>query len=381
LAVGVLSCGNPRNPAAGTVVTTVDTSGAFITVTNSGDPPRFRLDHIMTVGSEGDGEAAVRRPSSVVSDGEGGIYIADPGTYGIVVFDGSGDFVRRIGGQGRGPTEFQDLNSLAWLGNTLAALDPGNSRITLFGRSGAWLGSWAVPPLTGPDVRLFPLDSASFVSPFLAPGSLSLVPAGVRYTSAGARDTLPVRLPPFPDERVYCRGGDGRVVVLTPPFATTVIQGWVAPGWSLAAQTGQYRILLSSPTSDTAVSIRREINPVPITDSEWESALEGWKDRRELLGVGNCGTMTNRRPEARPLFRSVATDDFGWLWVERAIANGFEFDVYSPDGDLVASVEAPERDPDIPVFVRGDRLYAAQSDRGGFVVSAFEIEGFGAIRR
>lgn len=381
-AVCVLSCDNPRNPVPGTVVTTVDTSGAFITVTNSGRPPRFPLAHEWTVGGEIGGPHALRRPTSVAVGEKGAVYVADPATSGIVVFDRSGDFVRRIGEEGRGPTEFRDLNSLAWISNTLAALDPGNSRIALFGGDGAWLGSWSVPPITGPGVRLYPLDSASFISPFLASGPRGLASAGVSYTVAGPEDTLPVRLPPFPDERVHCGSGDS-VVSLTPPFATTVIQSWVAPGWSVAAQTGQYRILLNSPTSDSAMSIRRRVGAVPITDSEWEAAVEEWNEKRERLGVGNCGALTRRRPAARPYFRSVATDDFGWLWVERAIPNGYEFDVYTPDGRLAASVEAPRRDPDIPVFIEGDEIYAIRRDQdgGGYVVSAYEIRRFRKLRQ
>ena len=78
---------------------------------------------------------------SVVADAAGAIYVADVQANEIRVFGADGAHLRTIGRSGDGPGEFNALYALAWIGDTLAAFDPRNGRISFLSPEGDWLGS------------------------------------------------------------------------------------------------------------------------------------------------------------------------------------------------------------------------------------------------
>ena len=379
LAVGCLvlaaGCDNPRNPPRGTVVTTFDTTGGIITVANTGEAPRFQIRHVYTANRSGPGE--IERVRSLVALPGGRLFVADAGVSRILVFDSTGRFVETIGRNGHGPTEFTLLHSIAWLGNTLAAFDPGNARIELFGTRGEWLGSWPVQPLEGPRIRLLPLDSASIVVPWRLPGPAGgLLPVGVRFDAGGPRDTVPLPERPNVVSGMECTVPGGGFAFIDFPFAPRWVEAWVPPFTPLTAQTDEYLLRIADPRSDSVRVITYDIPPVAITDAEWAAAQDTVMTERARLGPSECEPRRQERPKGRPAFRSVTLDDAGRVWVERPVPGGYVFDLFTVEGRLVATVDAPARDPDVPPYIRGNRIYVtATSPDGTTTVSAWEAMG------
>ena len=93
---------------------------------------RIEFEHVARIGSL-DGPDAIGQPQGVVRDSRGRLYLMQsPGSYEIVVFDSTGDFLRTIGNQGEGPGEFKRVTAM-WVapGDTLHVMDPGNRRHTV----------------------------------------------------------------------------------------------------------------------------------------------------------------------------------------------------------------------------------------------------------
>ena len=77
------------------------------------------------------------RPTSVTTDDQERIYVADLATMNINVYDRDGNYLREIGSRGRGPGEFQRITSMYMKGEFLLVYDKYNSRITQFTLDGS----------------------------------------------------------------------------------------------------------------------------------------------------------------------------------------------------------------------------------------------------
>lgn len=363
LALLLAACGTdaPREEAAAT--TRVDTVGGVEVVRSEGTPPGWSVEEIFTLGSVGDlgaaGPEVFGRISSVVADGEGNVYVADRQAREIRVFGPDGGYVRTLGREGRGPGEIGLLYSLAWLGDTLAVLDPRNARVGLFA-DGAWAGSWNWQPLTG-DVRWARSgDGAAYVW-VVRKLSGATERVYVRHTSAGPADTIPA--PRLPEEMrsVVCNRPDGVMSFFDVPFAPKLVYAF-APGGELAVVPGgEYRIAFLDAAGDTVRVVERARPRVPVGDSEWEEGLRPYRELRERIPGARCeGEMA--RPAEKPAIRHLLFDGEGRMWVESITPEGFAWEVFDGQGRLLGSLPAPPRQERVPPYVRGNRLYLVDAD-------------------
>lgn len=85
-------------------------------------------------------EYILGEPVAVRTDEAGNIYIADRASLTVKVFDANGNYLRSMGGRGRGPTEFHDINFMERTpeGHFLF-LDRGNLRYTTLTKSGEFV--------------------------------------------------------------------------------------------------------------------------------------------------------------------------------------------------------------------------------------------------
>ncbi|MEW5927218.1 MAG: hypothetical protein AB1941_07030 [Gemmatimonadota bacterium] len=365
-------------PAAG-LATRVDTAGGRIVVRSAGTPPAWEATPLASIGSAGDqaepGPAEFGRVSSLVADREGNAYVADILADEVRVFDARGGFLRTLGRPGRGPGEIGDAYSLAWLGDTLAVMDPRNARIGLFTRSGAPAGSWRWQPLTG-TVRFLQAGAAAYVQVLRSAGA-GRAPERrfVRFTAAGAGDT--VAAPDFPAAMspVVCSLPDGSMSFFQTPFAPTLVYGFGPGGELVVVPDGGYRIAFLGRGGDTVRVVEREHAAVPVSDGEWEEGLRPYRELREKTPAADCdGEMT--RPEHRPAIRHLLFDDGGRMWVESTTPGGFAWDVFDAEGRLLGSLPAPPRAEGVPSYVRGDRLYLVEADSLGVQsVRSYRVAG------
>ena len=329
--------------------------------------PVWHAELLATVGADS-GESAFASVRSLIFAPSGELLVADQTEQQVKVFASTGQFLRRFGRSGIGPGEYREPYSFAWLNDTLAILDPRNSRIVLFDPTGAGLGSFLVQPITGgPTVRLYRTPGAAFWT--YGYKVLDGKPQNVfiRYTSAGPQDTLPYfRRPPTGTAMIVCEYPDKSLRFFEAPFAPVDLQIPDPTGRRAIARTDLYRIDFLGAGGDTLATIARELPGEAISDSEWESGLQDWRTMRTETPTAKCDADGFDRPAAKPVLAALFYDPQGRLWVEVRTPAGPRYDVYAPDGTMVASVEGLPSSGEVdPAFV-GDRIAIVLPNDDGF---------------
>jgi hypothetical protein len=80
--------------------------------------------------------------TGVATDAGGRIFVTDVGANAVRIFDRDGRFVRRIGGPGQGPGEFELISSLTVRGDTVYAFDARRFMGALFDTTGMLLAAF-----------------------------------------------------------------------------------------------------------------------------------------------------------------------------------------------------------------------------------------------
>jgi hypothetical protein len=313
----------------------------------------------------------------VLAHRDGRVFVADGGSLAIYVFDAEGALVRTIGRRGSGPGEFSALYSIAWLGDTLAALDPGNARIGLYANGETWVGAWRYQPLTGDprEIRMLRSDSGEFYVPVVTG------PSGrrwVRFTHAGRADTVP-EPPPDPRDRrdaVTCFASDGTIAGFAAPFAARTTFAFGPAGTVAVSWTGEYRIVLQAPGWRRGRVITRPYRPTGVSDEAWDSALGPYRRFRERHPSARCDREAPLRPEDRPAIGRLFWDGDGHLAVEALSGGETALDLYDTTGVLLKTLLLPPHDERVEPQVVGDRLYLVGIDSLGIqVLRAFMLSG------
>jgi len=340
------------------------------------DAPAWRLEPVKSLA--GPADTGWTRLSAVVTDAIGNIYVLDEGAAQIRVFDSAGAPLRVIGRRGAGPGEFGPAYGMGigWLGDTLVVLDPGNARLARLSPAGQWIGSWPAKRITGRGVRLHQATLSAVYTPDWRPLDGQAQSLLVRYTASGAGDTLvmPER-PKAPPGAIVCPAAGGAIRFFGIPFAPGVLAEPGPGGELVTAGTGMYRIAFLSVRGDTLRTIVREMEPVAVSDSEWTADIDDYTSFRAKNPTASCDPSSPPRMRVKPVLRNLAFDDAGNLWVEHRSANGDMLDVFDPAGKLIGTMPAPVHDSDVPLYVRGSRLYAIDLDSttGAQVVKGYRV--------
>ncbi|HEX7051094.1 MAG TPA: 6-bladed beta-propeller [Longimicrobiales bacterium] len=370
------SCGERPSHAAdgGGLRVSVDTTAGVVRVRNAGRPVEWSLTELLTLGSVGGGAVPAPdefgRIGNVIADAAGRIYVADAIAHEVRVFGPDGALVRRIGREGGGPGEFGALQSIGWLGERLAVLDPRNGRLGLFSRTGEWLAQRPYMALTGSGIRLYPAGAGELYMPMVRVTGAGTELVYIRQTLEGPADTLPYRRggTARPSLSVTCRHSAGRgISVYTADLAPEMLRV-PAPGVHWAeAWTADYRIAFTAPTGDTVRIIERDLPRLPVSDAAWQREEAAFREFLDQFPDERCEPDGLQRPEAMARLRTITFDDVGRMWVERRGEGGFMLDAFDPAGRLLGEVAVPDRLERVPPFIRGDRLYLV-------VVDEFEVE-------
>jgi len=328
--------------------------------------PVWRATEVATIGADS-GDASFASVRSLLFAKNGELLVVDQRAREVKVFDTTGTFLRRIGRTGAGPGEFADPYSLAWLGDTLALLDPGNSRIGLFGPGGKWAGQLPVQPITGgSDVRLYRTPISSFWAYAYRVVDQRAQSLFIRYTAGGPQDTLLYVRTPSPARTVItCEFPDRSLRFFEAPFAPRVLQIPTAEGHRAIARTDAYRIEILGTGGDTLGAILRDEAGTPVTDGEWAAGVKEWTDARAKTPTAKCDADDFDRPARRPILAALFHDPQGRLWVEVATPEGPRYDVYDAGRTLVASVTGLPTSGEVDPAFWGDRIAIALQDEDG----------------
>ncbi len=357
------ACGSDSPAAPGDLVTTFDTIGGVVHVTNTGDAPPARLNLVVSIGPKT--FAQTESPdefgwvSSVALGPDEAVFVADAMNDEVRVFGLDGAHRRTFGRDGEGPGEFGYLHSLAWTGDRLLTLDGRLGRVTEFSADGQVLGQRrSEGGLSGAPagIRLFPVGPDETYQ--FAVGSLY-----VGHNSRGLTgDTLRwLDGPPRPPSVIICEyeGGTG---IFFNPFAAGHGQTPGPGAVMYTAMTDIYRISVIGNGTDTLRVIERTLAPEPVLDDEWEAGNEEFREFRAQRRGASCNPNAHTRPEMKPFVGGMHVAPDGKLWVRVIRTAGHRWEVFDPDGRLLGSVPVPEVKDRVVASFGADHLVTIRQD-------------------
>jgi hypothetical protein len=225
-------------------------------------------------------------------------------------------------------------------------------------------------------------------SPIPEPGTPRPAP---RLQFATFDGTAPEVIPTPADSVIWpysmdCEAPNGTIHILSIPLRTWFPREAALPMGLMAVAHRDSLVvqIFDASTGQPVRRIERDLPRVEVTDARWESLPEVAEFRTiqeeangDLWLPGDPGEPCELpRPELFAAIRAIVSDDLGRLWVETVTPSGFDLNVFDPDGTFIGHVAMPPRDPGIPFYVRGNRLYLVSSDELDLQsVEVYEVDG------
>jgi len=343
----------------GDLTITVDTVGNIVRVTNNGTAPAWRLTQVVSVGPKSlTDEGSPDEFGSVSSASLGpddALFVADALNREIRVFGLDGAHRVTFGRMGEGPGEFDGLYSVAWTGDRLLTLDPHLGRISEFSAEGELLGQRAMQRgLSGTGIRLMPVGADETYSYNVLESATDFATIYVGHDSRGETgDTAHhLQAPPGPAGSIICRSEGGRRMRLfRVPFGARLVQHPGPGGVMYSAMSNVYRIAVTRDNSDTLRVIERVLPSEPISDEEWETGNEEFREFVATTPDADCDPRRASRPETKPFIAQIFIASDGKLWVEVVRTAGNRWEVFGLEGRLLGSVPVPEqKERAVPAF-------------------------------
>lgn len=310
----------------------------------------------------------------VTSDGR--MIVPDWEDSNIKVLRPDGSLIDTLGGPGEGPGEFQMLNfAQVASGDSIYALDPRQSRLTIFGPEAPYkvertvllprekgivarvhvlgdhfTGVFGSSPIDW-DAEIFkpdPLAWRQIDRQGTVGDTLLLFESGrsVPYMEGGSMSTEPV---PFDRHTVVAAGPDGRLY-----------HGWPdSLRIEAVALDGASEVVASVP-----------VEPIPVTSADRDSALSDVSDEAR-------STVASAMPDTKPAFTDLVVADDGRLWVERPAdtpdAEMVTWWILDPEAQTIQTAQLPG-DVDIEVVKDGQAYGTTYTDAGAPAVVRYRIE-------
>lgn len=367
------ACGPDRpDDLSGRLQVQVDSAGVVVRVRNVGVAPRWSLTPLVTVGSEGSMGAPAAdefgRISTVTTDREGNLWVADALSHDIRVFGPNGALVRRIGREGQGPGEFLSIYSLAWVGDVLLALDFGSGRIAELSESGEWLATRPAPgSVSGPPsmMRFYATSDTTVYQWSVKPSDGGIQRQWVeqgRDSSTFAWPQLDLEAPK--PTSIRCDAPQA-ISFFDLPFSGRLLRHPAGRGLTYVAWTEEYHIAELNAGGDTVRVLEYARPRAPISDAEWDNARAEYLEFRNEWSQAKCNPTDVSRPDAKPALRNLLVDTSGELWVEAYTADGLVWDVFDPHGVLLGSLPGFDYVERVAPSLRGNLVAWVEADSLG----------------
>jgi hypothetical protein len=317
------------------------------------DAPRWSIHPVPTTVIGGDRIAPghdLYQIRGVVDLPDDGIAVLDGGTQEARRFDREGNYRGPVGRSGDGPGEFRAPIALGRAGDTLLVYDGALRRLSRFDLDGHLLdetpnaSSWSWPAIAmliaaGHDMIAVDLSGSSPIDP--TDNTRQHEYAVWHWNTDGRSDSLGT----WPGATYLVQRADGAESAWLLPFTpeTHVAAGG---GRVFVGFAEEYRIdvlSLDGTPLGRITSVRQERQ---LTDKD-HTAMIDW---RVAVGTASNAQATRHAlesaslPERSPAFGDLQVDSRGLLWVAPTWSPEHEsllWDVWEPDGRLVARVELP----------------------------------------
>ena len=324
IAVALGGCGTP---STGSTFSVIDSAGVQIIewAGNPDDAPTWTVadEPVVTVPSVGPGYELFR-VGAVRPLGSDRFVVANGGSQELLVFSLAGDLVRKIGGAGEGPGEFQGLETVfVSAQGALVAADFPAQRITHFDSTGTFIESVRMESSEAFSyvfLRSYLDDGRSLgrvaISPLRPESVAGLVdwPMEMVWVERDGRVGAPIEIG---RTQFFFHEVDGRLSAFSYPLREL---------WELMSSGGRLYAVASAELGVRELSldgrlrriIRRSERPRGMSDDEWdrivENELESFAEDRARSVRGAYEAMP--RQVAWPLSDGAVVDSQGLAWVK-----------------------------------------------------------------
>lgn len=293
------------------------------------------------------------------------VAVLNGGTQELRFYDGDGELIRSVGGEGEGPGEFSFPFGVWEVGDSLAVADARLRRLSLFDRSGDF-GRQATPERPGLNPRVLGVfRDGSFVvqDSWFEEITDELKPMYLRLARFGPTGEL---LDTLPRHRMGLMGRLGDSGLVGGPLFGARTFTAAGPGTYWVGPAGEPEVLRFDPSGRLVQLVRwpdedRAVSGDDV-DRYWGERLEGTEgDRRRQIEI-----LRRSMPVAErfPVFDRLHATRDGGLWIRRYkpfdTPGPREWLVLDETGRGVATVEIPEN---IRILeIGGDHVAAVRTD-------------------
>ncbi|MFN0099133.1 MAG: hypothetical protein ACKVS7_10695 [Gemmatimonadaceae bacterium] len=329
---------------------------------------QWQLTETLRIGSENEGPTLFSWVKGLEVDNKGGLRVYEHSAQEIRSFDSSGAFVKLLGRKGAGPGELMNAEGIQITRDgRMWMRDEANGRFTIFDAAGDVESAWPLSHCSSQGMWDPKEDDA---------GRLLDVDCVVKAGSADGDHVLAYRRDLSRVDTLYemlecgtrelgeaamwisrTRNGTSYIGIPFAPRADWSLDGngmlWCVPN------SARYEVLRLLPGATDTLRVVRDLPAVPVTESERADAIADVEER------GPTGVDFSRIPAIKPVIARIIVDDTRRLWVRRSSADGTTmFDVYAPDGTLVAEVHGGKAkfSTFAPFTVRGEAVYTVITD-------------------
>ncbi len=285
--------------------------------------------------------------ATILSDGR--IIVADAGSSQIRAFSRTGTALSQVGREGEGPGEYHQIMKVVRLGNDTVGVFSWPTKMTLLAPDLSLvttlrLGDRANWPYALEGGQFIDLEVFASVIEYEGASQLIRAPASiVRRTREGAVEDTIWRGPGFEefmfssgDRRGSARPLFGKVVAMSVYGSSVLVGTSEAMEYQVLDSSGRPLRIVRVPGYDLA------LDP-PTVEAEKASLLgpDPSAFRKELVAQLPV-------PDSRPAYSDFLVDAEGFLWAgeTQSLRNYFEprnWEVFSPDGQWMGSIQTPEK--------------------------------------
>jgi hypothetical protein len=326
-----------------------------------GVPSNVRWEEDFTIGTGDNPEQSFALVSSFVVDDDGTIYALDTQDTRVKIYDRSGSFIKLFGQKGQGPGEFDTPVSLHLSPeDELVVEDAIGRRLVFFTKEGAFIRNLSMAAQLGA-VNTLMDGMGGFIDREMGfEGNLMFFEMK-KYD----KDFKPLFSIDKIDFPLPLPGSGNKINVMD----FMAIYQFDNDGNILYGRNLDYEIKILSPEGKHIRSIRKEYEPVKVTEEDITNMLKMIPN----VGAGNIKDMLEF-PKDFPPYQHFTVDESGRLfvktWEKGKNENEFVFDVFDAEGRYIDRFETKL---DIMLW-KSEKMYAIEEDDEGYrVIKRFSV--------
>lgn len=352
-----VACDRESTVGRGNLTTTFDTINDIVHVTNTGHPTEWQLTQVASIGPKSIAETGSPDEFGGVRSAalgpDNALFIADAINHEVRVFGLDGAHRRTFGREGEGPGEFSGLHSITWVGDRLLALDYVIGRVTEFSAEGDVLGQRRMRGRIGGSPLRFRFFTVGPDEAYAMTYVVGETRRGLMFAGHDSRGETGDTLPLLRSERssgIECEYNEGWVSSFDIPFAPSLVQHPGPGGTMYMAMSDDYRIAVTR-GSDTLRVIGRTLSAEPISDVEWETGNQEYREFLAETPGAECNPRRPIRADAKPFIKGIHIAPDGRLWVEVLRTAGNRWELFDAEGRLLGAFPVrPRKEDAAPVF-------------------------------